>query len=326
MLYRPEHNEPDSGNERRKTRGFSLRATPAGLPLRHLRPPGAALRVQQPTSDGENVRRPPRRGPRLPLCIGACYQALLSGKGLCAYPHWGQLRTRKVRMTARIFGRKHREASVLNESCLHGSAGPRRVTRTGRAQLATTGKKLGSSPRKHLCRRRPYSQLSFRWCRGHAAVTPKSVYELRGAISNGFTHSVLYDALPTAPLCYARRRPTWQRSTELMPITLFGKMKRRDVLIRWFLYLWCAGCIVMLPAFWSIPPWSDRFIRLGCGCVCLACCANILSALRTQRMWGRFSIITPNEFGGLVFFRVMIFLNLAMAGICAWGATTFKSA
>ena len=103
------------------------------------------------------------------------------------------------------------------------------------------------------------------------------------------------------------------------------KMKRHVLLIRMFLVLWVVGCLVMLPALWSDPPWRDRFMRVGAGCVCLACLVNVSSALRYQRMWGSTGTITPSEFGGFVFFHVMTFLYLCMAGVCGWGAATFES-
>lgn len=95
------------------------------------------------------------------------------------------------------------------------------------------------------------------------------------------------------------------------------------VLITVFHILWVIGLIMMLPALVVRGQWVSSSTGTGLGIMCLACIANIISAVLHQRMWGRYSVVTPDNIGGLTMFRVFMFLYALFAVIFALGSVRF---
>jgi hypothetical protein len=103
-------------------------------------------------------------------------------------------------------------------------------------------------------------------------------------------------------------------------------MNCTPILVRAFVFLWICGCIIMLPAMLVAAPLSSYIARLGLACICLACCLNVFSAVITQKMWGRLSVITPNTvYGGARAFYGLSALYGILAVVCAIAAFTFES-
>ena len=103
-------------------------------------------------------------------------------------------------------------------------------------------------------------------------------------------------------------------------------MRSTPLLVRAFMFLWIGGCLVMLPALFVAAPVSSYIMRVGMACICLACCMNVISAVKTQKMWGQLSVITPNTTaGGATVFYGLAAVYGALAVVCAVGAITFIS-
>lgn len=95
------------------------------------------------------------------------------------------------------------------------------------------------------------------------------------------------------------------------------------VLITAFHIFWVLGLIMMLPVLVVRGQWVSISTGIGLGVMCLACIANIISAALHQRMWGRYSMVTSDNIGGLTMFRVFIFLYALLAVIFALGSVRF---
>jgi len=101
-------------------------------------------------------------------------------------------------------------------------------------------------------------------------------------------------------------------------------MKKSFNLVRAFPVFWTAGCLFVLAALFIGDPWSSHAIRAGLACVCVGCCVNAASAFLARRMWGRFSVITPDSISGgkPAFFAISIIYSI-LAVVCGFGAATF---
>lgn len=102
-------------------------------------------------------------------------------------------------------------------------------------------------------------------------------------------------------------------------------MSSTPTLVRAFMFFWIGGCLVMLPALFVTAPLSSHIMRLGMACICLACCMNVASAVRNRKMWGRWSVVTPDTMGGPFLFSVLAGMHGTLAVVCAIGAFTFTS-
>lgn len=95
--------------------------------------------------------------------------------------------------------------------------------------------------------------------------------------------------------------------------------------VRIFIVLWMLGASMAASALFAAAPLSSCLVRAGLTCVCLACCVNVVSAVREKKMWGRLSVITPSACGGPAFFYSLAAIYGILAAICAVGALTFIS-
>jgi hypothetical protein len=97
----------------------------------------------------------------------------------------------------------------------------------------------------------------------------------------------------------------------------------RTTLLTASLALWVVGIGVMLPALFFRNWWVSRLVGVGCAVVSLGCVANIISGILHQRMWVRHSIMTPDGFGGVMMFRVFVFLYALLAVVFALAGARF---
>lgn len=121
-------------------------------------------------------------------------------------------------------------------------------------------------------------------------------------------------------ICYNRGDAIWKATLSWQHVTWTAG---RTYLMTVSLVLWVLGLIMMLPALAVREWWANLLVGFGTFILSLGCIANIISAFRHQRMWGRSSIVTPDCFGGIIMFRVLVFLYSVLAAIFALAGAKF---
>lgn len=96
--------------------------------------------------------------------------------------------------------------------------------------------------------------------------------------------------------------------------------------LRGVVLLGLSGGAAMIPALFLAPPESKYFVRAGLACVSLASAVNAVAGFTKRRMWGRVTVISPEEiYGGASVFFGLAMLYCILALVCGVGAVTFMS-